>query len=74
MALHVKLKTKDVAVLSHNQSCNLSLYQSQFLGFLGAPVMCIIKYCHSHDQRALLESTLQNENAPDMILNSSSYS
>ena len=30
--------------------------------------MCIIKYCHSHDQRASLESTLQNENAPDMIL------
>ena len=34
----------------------------------------IIKYCHSHDQRASLESTLQNENAQDMILNSSSYS
>ena len=29
----------------------------------------IIKYCHSHDQRASLESTLQNENAQDMILN-----
>ena len=26
-----KLKTKDVAVLSHNQSCNSSLFQSQFL-------------------------------------------
>ena len=34
----------------------------------------IIKYCHSHDQSASLESTLQNENAHDMILNSSSYS
>ena len=34
----------------------------------------IIKYCHSHDQRASLESTLQNDNAQDMILNSSSYS
>jgi len=34
----------------------------------------IKKYCHSHDQRASLESTLQNENAQDMILNSSSYS
>ena len=33
-----------------------------------------IKYCLSHDQRASLESTLQNENAQDMILNSSSYS
>ena len=30
-----------------------------------------IKYCHSHDQRALLESTLKNENAHDKILNSS---
>ena len=34
----------------------------------------IIKYCHSHDQRASLESTLQNENSHDKILNSSSYS
>ena len=34
----------------------------------------IIEYCHSHDQRASMESTLQNENAQDMILNSSSYS
>ena len=24
-----------------------------------------IKYCHSHDQRASLESTLQNENSHD---------
>ena len=30
-----------------------------------------IKYCHSHDQRASLESTLKNENAHDKILNSS---
>ena len=28
-----------------------------------------IKYCHSHDQRASLESTLQNENSYDKILN-----
>ena len=69
-----KLKTKDVAVLSHNQSCNLSLFRVSFLGFVDAPVMCIIKYCHSNDQRASLESILQNENTQDMILNSSSYS
>ena len=30
-----------------------------------------MKYCHSHDQRASLESTLKNENAHDKILNSS---
>ena len=30
-----------------------------------------IKYCHSHDQIASLEITLQNENAHDKILNSS---
>ena len=57
-----KLKTKDVAVLSHNQSCNSSLFKVSFLEFADAIVMCIIKYCHSHDQRASLESTLQNEN------------
>ena len=34
----------------------------------------IIRYCYSHDQRDSLESTLQNENAHDKILNSSSYS
>ena len=28
-----------------------------------------IKYCHSHDQRASLESILQNENLHDIILN-----
>ena len=31
----------------------------------------IIKYCHSYDQRASLESTLQNENAHYKILKSS---
>ena len=45
-----------------------------FLGFVDAPVMGIMKYCHSHDQRASLESTLHNENAQDMILISSRYS
>ena len=34
----------------------------------------IMKNCHSHDQSASVECTLQNENAQDMILNSSSYS
>ena len=34
----------------------------------------IIEYCHSHDQRATLESTLQNENTHKMILKSLSYS
>ena len=34
----------------------------------------IIKYCNSHDQIASLESTVQNENAHEMIVNSSSYS
>ena len=43
------------------------------LGFVDATIMCIIKYCHSHDQRASLESTLHNENAQNMILISSSY-
>ena len=37
-----KLKTKDVAVLSHNQSYNSSLFQSQILGFGDATVMRII--------------------------------
>ena len=46
-------------------------FKVSFLGFVDATVMCIIKYCHSNDQRASLESTLQNENAQDMILNSS---
>ena len=48
-------------------------FKVSFLGFVDAPFMSIIKYCHSHDQRASLESTLQNENAQGMILNSSSY-
>ena len=32
----------------------------------------MIKYCNSHDQIVSLESTVQNENAHNMILNSSS--
>ena len=32
----------------------------------------MIKHCNSHDQIVSLESTVQNENAHDMILNSSS--
>ena len=70
-----KLKTKDVAVLSHNQSCNSSLFQSQLFRVCRCySHVYYKKYCHSHDQRASLESTLQNENAQDMILNSSNYS
>ena len=43
-------------------------FKVSFLGFVDATVMCIIKYCHSHDQRASLECTLQNKNAQDLTI------
>ena len=69
-----QIKNKRCGCTFNNQSCNSSLFKVSFLGFVDATVMCIIKYCHSHDQRASLESTLHNENAQDMILISLSYS
>ena len=70
-----RIKNKNMGLYFHKINHAVQVFfKASFLGFVDAPVMCIIKYCQSHDQRASLESTLQNENAPYMILNSSSYS
>ena len=53
-----ELKTKDGAVISHNQSCNSSIFQSQISVFVDPPVMCIFFVVKSNSACKMYELQL----------------